>query len=321
MIQLNAQQTITKTILVIEDERVTRTSLLNFLRDEGFRAIGAENGFVGVQQATEQRPDLIICDITMPELNGYDVLTTLQQNPLTAKIPFIFLTKSATVKGRHKSLALGADDYLAKPVSSHDLRQAIAAQLEEPARSPSNSQTSNLQSIPQSDLKPDLQSELGCTDLFSRNDSSDLSDLSDHPVSSPGLPHSLALTSAEIFTANVPTWAQQFADSPADEVTDLLLERFCQVLQQKLSSVQRQLEQIQASLHKVAPIEQPMADAKTDPIADPIAATLAQVQQELSQLLTLTHEVAVHQSMINSDATLDATPDAMDNYRWDQPLG
>lgn len=117
------------TILVIEDERITRTNLINFLQAEGFETLEASNGRSGIALAQTHRPDLIICDILMPDLDGYDVLITLQGQMGTATIPFIFLTVSATEDGFRQGLALGADDYLSKPVTSDQLRTAIAAQL------------------------------------------------------------------------------------------------------------------------------------------------------------------------------------------------
>ena len=116
-------------ILVIEDEQLTRKNLISFLGEEGFQTLEASNGRVGIELAQTHMPDLIICDILMPELDGYDVLITLQQNQQTAVIPFIFLTISATEDGFRQGLALGADDYLSKPVTSDQLRAAIAAQL------------------------------------------------------------------------------------------------------------------------------------------------------------------------------------------------
>ncbi len=116
-------------ILVIEDERTTRANIVSFLESEGFKTLAAENGRLGIQLAQEHLPDLIICDILMPELDGYDVLTTLQQETQTASIPFIFLTVTATEAGFRQSLDLGADDYLSKPITSEQLRNAILAQL------------------------------------------------------------------------------------------------------------------------------------------------------------------------------------------------
>lgn len=120
-------------ILVIEDERATRTNIVNFLEAEGFDTLVAENGRLGIQLAQSHLPDLIICDILMPELDGYDVLTTLQQQSQTASIPFIFLTVTATQAGFQQSLDLGADDYLSKPITSEQLRNAIAFQLQKQA--------------------------------------------------------------------------------------------------------------------------------------------------------------------------------------------
>ncbi|MCA1992631.1 MAG: response regulator [Coleofasciculus sp. S288] len=120
-------------ILVIEDEAQTRNSFLKCLNAEGFKAIGAENGFIGIQRAQEQLSDLVICDIIMPELDGYTVLTTLRQNPVTAIIPFIFLTAKPSKAEFRQAMELGADDYLTKPSTAEELLRAIAAQLEKQA--------------------------------------------------------------------------------------------------------------------------------------------------------------------------------------------
>jgi len=120
-------------ILVIEDEAQTRDIFLECLEAEGFYAIGAENGRVGIQRVQEQLPDLVICDIRMPELDGYGVLTTLRQNPVTAMIPFIFLTAKTTKAELRQGMDLGADDYLTKPSTAEELLGAIAARLEKQA--------------------------------------------------------------------------------------------------------------------------------------------------------------------------------------------
>lgn len=117
------------TILVIEDERITRSSLEDFLKSEGFKVLSAENGRIGIELAQKYLPDLVICDIMMPELDGYDVLLNLQSNPVTSVIPFIFLTVAADEVGHQQSLEMGADDYLSKPITSERLRVAIANQL------------------------------------------------------------------------------------------------------------------------------------------------------------------------------------------------
>lgn len=116
-------------ILVIEDERTTLNSIVEFLLSEGFDAVGADNGRDGIELAQKHIPALIICDILMPELDGYDVLTYLQQDPETAGIPFIFLTATTDSSSFRLGMEMGADDYLRKPVTSAELRAAIASRL------------------------------------------------------------------------------------------------------------------------------------------------------------------------------------------------
>ena len=122
-----------KKILVIEDDAVTRNLFLDSLKPEGFETIGAENGFVGIQQAQEHLPDLVICDLVMPEMDGYTVLAKLREDPLTAIIPFIFLTASNSKSAIRKAMELGADDYLTKPSTLDELLRAIAIRLEKQA--------------------------------------------------------------------------------------------------------------------------------------------------------------------------------------------
>lgn len=116
-------------ILVIEDEAAVRANILELLEAEDFDALVAENGTIGVQLAQQHRPDLIICDIRMPELDGYEVLALLRQNPLTATIPFIFLTAYSDKADLRRGMELGADDYLTKPCTPVELLQAIASRL------------------------------------------------------------------------------------------------------------------------------------------------------------------------------------------------
>ena len=119
-----------KKILVIEDDALLRKMFLECLETEGFHSIGAENGRVGVLKAQEYLPDLVICDIIMPELDGYGVLTMLRQNLFTATIAFIFLTGKITEKERCYGMELGADDYLTKPCTAEQLLKAIAKVFE-----------------------------------------------------------------------------------------------------------------------------------------------------------------------------------------------
>jgi diguanylate cyclase len=116
-------------ILVIEDDDCVRANVIEFLEMENFEAIAAENGYIGVQLAQEHSPDLILCDITMPQLDGYGVLTTLQQRIDTASIPLIFLTGKSTKTDFREGMALGADDYITKPFTHDELLSVITTQL------------------------------------------------------------------------------------------------------------------------------------------------------------------------------------------------
>lgn len=118
------------TILVIEDVEALREEIMETLSYEGFDVLGAENGVVGVQIAKTYLPNLIICDIAMPELNGYETLVALRQEPETSMIPFIFLTAMTEKADMRQAMQLGADDYLTKPFTSVELLGAISSRLQ-----------------------------------------------------------------------------------------------------------------------------------------------------------------------------------------------
>lgn len=118
-----------KKILVIEDDSAIRKNLIKLLKREGFDTLDADNGWSGVQLAQTQAPDLILCDIKMPELNGYEVLEILQQDPATALIPFICLTAFDERASLRQMMELGANDYLTKPFILEELLGAIKTQL------------------------------------------------------------------------------------------------------------------------------------------------------------------------------------------------
>jgi DNA-binding NarL/FixJ family response regulator len=118
-----------KKILVIEDEAEMRRNLTTVLRLEQFQPFAAENGRVGVELAKQQKPDLILCDIMMPELDGRGVLQALREDPELSLIPFIFLTAKGEKEDLRTGMNLGADDYLTKPVAKADLLSAIEARL------------------------------------------------------------------------------------------------------------------------------------------------------------------------------------------------
>ena len=120
-------------ILVIEDEKAVLKNIIEILESGGFNALGAENGQLGVQLATQQIPDLIICDVMMPVLDGYGVLKQLRSQPLTEIIPFIFLTAKADKGDLRQGMNLGADDYLSKPFRRKELLEAVNTRLEKQA--------------------------------------------------------------------------------------------------------------------------------------------------------------------------------------------
>ncbi len=123
-----------KKILVIEDEPEMRRNITTVLRMEKFDPLGAENGRAGVDLARRERPDLILCDIMMPELDGHGVLAALREDKATASIPFIFLTAKGEKADIRSGMNLGADDYLTKPVPKADLLSAIRSRLERAAQ-------------------------------------------------------------------------------------------------------------------------------------------------------------------------------------------
>ena len=118
-----------KKILVIEDEPEMRRNITTLLRYYNYEPIAAENGRVALELARREKPDLILCDVMMPELDGYGVLHALQSDASLARIPFIFLTAKGEKDDLRSGMNLGADDYLTKPVVNADLVRAIESRL------------------------------------------------------------------------------------------------------------------------------------------------------------------------------------------------
>ncbi|ABA19691.1 Response regulator receiver domain protein (CheY) [Trichormus variabilis ATCC 29413] len=117
-------------ILVIEDQEEIRSIIVEMLTAENFYVMDAENGQVGITLLQTEIPDLIICDIAMPKIDGYEVVTWSRENPETEAIPFIFLTAKASQNDIRQGIELGADDYLVKPFTRAELLGAITARLE-----------------------------------------------------------------------------------------------------------------------------------------------------------------------------------------------
>jgi len=118
-----------KKILVIEDNNEVRENIAEILELSSYEVITAENGKIGVEFALQQSPDLIVCDIMMPELDGYGVLHLLNKHIETYGIPFIFLTAKSEKTDLRKGMEMGADDYLTKPFDGIELLNAIEVRL------------------------------------------------------------------------------------------------------------------------------------------------------------------------------------------------
>ncbi len=123
-----------KTILLIEDNPEMRENTAEILELANYRVITASNGKEGVQQAHTELPDLIICDIMMPELDGYGVLHMLGKDEETTGIPFVFLTAKAEREDYRKGMIMGADDYLTKPYDDVELLNAVEIRLQKSER-------------------------------------------------------------------------------------------------------------------------------------------------------------------------------------------
>ena len=121
-------------VLIIEDDQAIRKQMAQVLRFEGFEPLEAANGTLGVATAIASVPDLVICDIMMPELDGFGVLETLRDHPRTATIPFIFLTALVASRDLRRGMEEGADDYITKPYDAEALVGSVRRRLEKRCR-------------------------------------------------------------------------------------------------------------------------------------------------------------------------------------------
>ncbi len=116
-------------ITVIEDESHIREEVMEWLQFEGYEIVGAPNGRIGLEAIQHEHPDLILCDVSMPEMDGHEVLIAVRSDPDLSHIPFVFLTASADRDAIRKGMNLGADDYLTKPFTHHEVLSAIGSIL------------------------------------------------------------------------------------------------------------------------------------------------------------------------------------------------
>lgn len=127
------------TVLVIEDDRSILENTLEILEYEGFDVIGAGDGREGLAQVQRNSPDMIICDILMPKLDGYGVLRALRSDPMTQQIPLVFISAAPSEEVLAATTKMGASDYLVKPFRASDLLRVVNAILQSGLSTQSNS--------------------------------------------------------------------------------------------------------------------------------------------------------------------------------------
>jgi diguanylate cyclase (GGDEF)-like protein len=196
-----------KTILVIEDDPAIRNNIAMILRSQGFVILQAEDGLTGIELALGADPDLIVCDIMLPEISGYEILEQLRQVPESAVTPFIFLTALADRADMRQGMNLGADDYLTKPFTSQELIGAVNARLQkqqeltEPYRNEMRKVTEKLNQMVYTDLLTNLPNRI----LFWKK-------IDEHLSQSPPQVYALILVQLANFDQIVETSGQSTAD-------------------------------------------------------------------------------------------------------------
>ena len=123
-----------KKILLIDDSSVILSIVSSFVEAAGYEVITASNGEIGINLAINKMPDLILCDVNMPGLSGFDIISIIRTNKITAAIPFIFLSVSTDKDTIREGMVKGADDYITKPFKKQELLDAINAQWKRNAR-------------------------------------------------------------------------------------------------------------------------------------------------------------------------------------------
>jgi DNA-binding response OmpR family regulator len=118
-----------KNILVIDDKEEVRTLIKAVLGNFGFDVLEAGNGQLGVQMLRQQSPDLVICDVNMPGMDGYETLSAVRESSTTAPVPFILMTGLVSRDGFRRGMVCGADDYLVKPFTTDELIEAVMSRL------------------------------------------------------------------------------------------------------------------------------------------------------------------------------------------------
>lgn len=169
------------TILVVDDEQEIRDQVAKVLEYEGYQPLFAADGQTAIHLARQYVPDVIVSDVMMPGLNGYDVLKTLRNDRLTATIPFIFLTGLSDPQDRRYGMTLGADDFLSKPFETDELLVAIQTRLEKHAREEQRIEAlrENISRFLPHELRTPLMGILGTTEFLLAMDRHALPDVND----------------------------------------------------------------------------------------------------------------------------------------------
>ncbi|HET53975.1 MAG TPA: hybrid sensor histidine kinase/response regulator [Ignavibacteria bacterium] len=158
-------------ILVVEDEEIVRTNIAEILESEGFQVESAENGISAIQKIDLFFPDVIVSDVMMPGMDGYELVKYIQQNPLTSSIPIILLTARADTQDVRRGMQYGADDYITKPFRAQDLINAVTTRLAKQKNYDRkfHELKSNISMYIPHELRTPLVSILGFADLIINN--------------------------------------------------------------------------------------------------------------------------------------------------------
>jgi len=167
-----------KTVLIVEDNTTLRENISEILALKGYNILTALDGKTGLAMAKEKKPDIILCDVLMPEMDGYNAFNSLKDSPYTMNIPFIFITAEASNKEIENGLAVGADGYITKPFDGNELCAAIDRCLV-PAKKSAHNKTEN-------ELSADI---LKITMTIKREFPELVKYLNEMPVTIPNSPH------------------------------------------------------------------------------------------------------------------------------------
>jgi diguanylate cyclase (GGDEF)-like protein len=307
------------TILVIEDDEIIRSNLLEILELEGFRAISAESGRHGIQQAKDCLPDLILCDIQMPELDGYEVLEALRSTPETVGIPVIFLTAKTAHQDFRRGMNLGADDYLTKPCSVGELLSSISTRLKRQATL--NHLTHQYAPLPTSQPTEELKPETFFDPLTSLP-----TRLLLYQQLSRTLAHRASDVIVSVLCVNIHrfhTINASFGHSAGDAVLQNVAERLNQVMRSTLDKMAQHPQGMVARLH---------GDQFALFLTDLMEVEVANLAQHLLEAVTAPYviddrEIRVQVSIgITCTTQSDCTPQALltqaeTAQHWCQPLG